>query len=390
MYGWLCGIIRSKLAFSVSLRAAAQTQHQGQERADDEDDAPVVEHQPLEARAGLRVELFERAGGGRRGQGIVGGMHGGLVPSGQGEGLDAARTRDHQDARRRFGHRGRGHGALRGCGGEGRAGVAPTRTWPAWLASTMRPRASRVLAVRPTCRPVGTVCQLRPLSLLRSTVPRRPCTTIARSSPITPNSVPLYGSSSVREALAVALELERAALLADDVDRVADAAHRVEVQALRVVDRVHQRLPGLAAVARAQRQAEGADDVAVRRIAEPDVEQRVLGALRRVALGIVEQRRGALRVDAIGRATRRTRPAPCRRHGRRAGASRCGRRRRCAARRRRGRRPSRASRPGRTRRRGRSSPARRPAASACRRRPSTARGRAGRPRRCAGRRARAR
>jgi hypothetical protein len=51
------------------------------------------------------------------------------------------------------------------------------------------------------------------------------------------------------------------------------------MQALRVVGGVEERFPGLAAVAGAQDQAERADDEAVLGIVEPDVEERVLGAL---------------------------------------------------------------------------------------------------------------
>ena len=51
--------------------------------------------------------------------------------------------------------------------------------------------ASMLLAVSPTCTAVGTVCQLRPASVLRSTVPRKPCTMSTRELPVMPNSVPL-------------------------------------------------------------------------------------------------------------------------------------------------------------------------------------------------------
>ena len=49
----------------------------------------------------------------------------------------------------------------------------------------------KALAVRPTCRPVVTGCQLRPPSVDRSTLPRKPWTMSTRSLPVMPNSVPL-------------------------------------------------------------------------------------------------------------------------------------------------------------------------------------------------------
>src|SRR6185369_6139162 len=49
-----------------------------------------------------------------------------------------------------------------------------TRTCPAWLTRTIRPRSSIVAAVRPTLTPVATLAQVRPPSLLRTTLPRRP------------------------------------------------------------------------------------------------------------------------------------------------------------------------------------------------------------------------
>src|SRR5207342_3523373 len=96
------------------------------------------------------------------------------------------------------------------------------------------------------------------------------------------------GKRQRREASAVTVELEQQALLAGDEELAADAAHRVEMQALRVVGGMEERLPGLAAVAGAQHQAERADDDAVLGIVEPDVEKRVFGALRREALRLGE------------------------------------------------------------------------------------------------------
>ncbi len=61
MYGWLCGIIRSKLALSVSFVAATIASTHGDHAADHDDREPVVEDQPLEPAPGVAVEVGEVA-----------------------------------------------------------------------------------------------------------------------------------------------------------------------------------------------------------------------------------------------------------------------------------------------------------------------------------------
>ena len=55
MYGWLCGIIFSKLALSTSFVAASVAEHDRERsRTDDHAPQPVVEDQPLEQVARMR------------------------------------------------------------------------------------------------------------------------------------------------------------------------------------------------------------------------------------------------------------------------------------------------------------------------------------------------
>ena len=111
---------------------------------------------------------------------------------------------------------------------------------------------------------------------------------------------------------------------------------------LRIVGAVEPRLPGLAAVGGAEDQVVGADDVAVLRVGEPDVEERLVGALLLVALRFGEQR---LRGLGCGLAPRPCAPSPRRSSSLAWRPSSCScpgvrRRRRCAGSRRRARRPS--------------------------------------------------
>ena len=161
-------------------------------------------------------------------------------------------------------------------------------TCPAWLTMTMRPRSSRVLAVRPTPTPVGDALPGGAAIGAANDVAAQP---VADHGPALADQAEQGAGVGQRhrgEAAAVAVELQRQALLADGEQLAADAAHRVEVQALGVVGRMQQRLPALAAVGGAQHQAEGADDEAGAVVVEPDVEERVLGALRREPLRLGE------------------------------------------------------------------------------------------------------
>ena len=205
-----------------------------------------------------------------------------------------------------------------------------------------------LLAVRPTCRPVFTVCQLRPASVLRSTVPRRPCTSTRAVVADDAEQRALVGQFDGAELAAGAVELEQQALLAGDVDLAADCAHRVQVQRLGVVGGVQQRLPAGAAVGGAEDQAEGADQIAGRWRSRR--RRRGTGsrrpARRSARLPSAAPRRAPRRRHSRPRACS-ARPSARRPGGRRARASRWRRRRCCAARRRRGRPPSLGRRSGR-------------------------------------------
>ena len=154
----------------LEARVERQAQHgdhaeqHGQREAGEHHRAAVVEHQPLEARAGVVVEVLERARDGRFGVG--GGVHGGRprsrkVSGWAGPAGRAGRRRPPRPCRRRT-------TAAAGSGRSMRAArkLAPssllTSTCPAWLTITMRPSVSSVLPVRPTCRPVGTLLPAAP------------------------------------------------------------------------------------------------------------------------------------------------------------------------------------------------------------------------------------
>ena len=193
MYGWPRGIIFSKLAFSVSRSAASAASTTVSTAQIDDHRAAVVEHQPLEPRAGVPVEVLE---GARNGQVCVGRGRAWRSPRGA---ATAAAVTGRRAGRRRRRHPGPSAARRRQESGaryvdrlEARAVVGADQH-VAGLADDHDAAVARRpcwRSARPAVR-CCTGCQLRPPSVLRSTVPRRPCRARLRALPMTPNSVPL-------------------------------------------------------------------------------------------------------------------------------------------------------------------------------------------------------
>ncbi len=306
MYGWLRGIIFSKLAFSVSRVAASSASSTVSDGAEPASPPAVVEHRALEPRAagGSNCSSVRRraarAAGPRRAWRP-------RVRSGQGQGLHAARAGHDQRAGPALTTAAAGSGRSTLHRGEARAVVAADEHVAGLAddddaAALVERAGGQADAARRWQRSAS--CGRR--RCCARTLPRRPCTTHGAVVADEAEQRALVGQLSARSGRCARSSLSSRPCSPAMKSSAPMRAHRVQVQALGVVDRVQQRLPGLAAVGGAQHQTEGADDVAVLRIVEPDVEERVLGALR----GEAPAPRRATSVVAAARCSNSTSTSP--------------------------------------------------------------------------------